>query len=646
LWLTLFWLRLRYAKVHEVYTPSYSSMRHFVSVCLLWLFFGLAWLDAQLAAPAGIKGDVYYLGVALNQHEAPGSWEQVGPQGAWKGTTAGAIFGGKLYSTERNGGLYVTDLKTGKWQAIGKAEFAETRFMVSVGPNLYTIETSGTLYRVSPVDGTWQQVGPAGKWKQTIAAEALGGRIFVIEAGGTLYAFNPQNGNSRKIGPPAFAKTHILFASRSSLYTIENDGSLYEVSPADGTRTPIGQPGTWKQVFNGTVINEQLFTVEKDGRLYCTDPRTGQHRAVGAAEFGATRFMFPDGEKLYTIETSGNLYRVKSHAGLAIDEWDWCPEEIERLWQTQGAGLSHGFHPRKLLGNGVTKAAIMNGLKWLQDSAGQDDLVVMYLTAHGNTDPRTGWSTGTADDEPLKAPELKNALAQVHSRVLLFLETCESGGFATAHPQGDPPVPPNVTVLCACSPTETAGNPLDIAIGEALYGRADFNHDGIVDLSELIRYVGLRYKELWPEGGEGSNTPVIVRAPSMRGPLALTHTSKALSAVLVRDGFYSALDEGPGQEPNRIKIHVLGQSSRPKDGYFVANSAPRAHMCLETDGPPLLVEQNGAWLPARFVKTEGDTITAILLGNHPTEVTIKTTQVRYPFVGKPEPLFGKPSPTP
>ena len=578
-----------------------------------------------------MKGEVYYLGVALNQAEAMGSWEKVGEEGGWKATIAGTILGGKLYTAESNGALYVTDPESGKWQQIGKADFAETKFMISAGTSLYSIEASGILYRVNPNDGTWQQVGNGGKWKQTLTATSLGGRIFTIEDGGGLHVVNPLNGEWRQIGHLEFGNTHILFASRSSLYTIENDGSLFEVSPTDGAKTPIGEAGAWNKAFNGTVINEQLYTVERDSRLYCTDPRTGQRRGVGAADFGATRFMFPSGETIYTIETGGNLYRVKTRPGLTIDEWDWCAYEIERLWQSQGVGLSHGFHSRKIIGKAATKAAIMKGFKSLEQQAGPDDLVVIYFTAHGNANPQTGWSSGSADDLPIKAPELKNALAQIHSRVLMFLETCDSGGFATAHPEGDPPVPPNVTVLCACSATESAANPLDIAVAEALYGRADFNHDSTVDLDELIKYVKLRYKERWPEGGEDSNTPVIVRAPNMRGPIALTRPSKVLSAVVVRDGFYSALDEGP--QGNRIKIHVLGQSSRPKDGFFVANYATRDQMCLETDGPPLLVERDGAWLPARQVKAAGKSITAVLLGKRPVEVIVNGNQVHYPFVG-------------
>ena len=311
---------------------------------------------------------------------------------------------GKLYSTEQNGGLYATDLDSGKWQQIGKPEFAETKFMVSVGQSLYTIETSGTLYWVSPDNGTWKQVGPGGEWKQTIAATSLDGQIFTIESGGALYATNPQTGKWRQLGERILANTRILFTARfTSLYTIDTDGSLSEVSPTDGTRTPIGEPGGWKRAFNGTVLNEQLYTVEKDGRLYVTNPRTGEHRTIGAAQFGMTRFMFPNGEKLYTIEESGNLYRINSRAGVNIDEWDWCVEEVERLWQSQGVGLSHAFHSQKIVGAAATKGAIMDGFKSLAQKAGPDDLVVVYFGAHGHTDPQTGWSSGSANDVPVRA---------------------------------------------------------------------------------------------------------------------------------------------------------------------------------------------------------------------------------------------------
>lgn len=61
-----------------------------------------------LASAEGIKGDFYYLGIALDNEEAAGNWAQVGANGDWKDTAAGTILNDRLYSVEHAGGLFVT----------------------------------------------------------------------------------------------------------------------------------------------------------------------------------------------------------------------------------------------------------------------------------------------------------------------------------------------------------------------------------------------------------------------------------------------------------------------------------------------------------------------------------------------------------
>jgi hypothetical protein len=600
-----------------------------------WMAFGaflllLAHVTA-VAAPPGIDGEVFYLGVALNQEGAAGGWKQTGEAAGWKQTIAGAILHEKLFTVEDSGALYATDLRCGAWQQIGRAEFGNTKFMVSVGESLFTIETNGTLYRVNPANGRWARVGQDGIFGLTIGAVSLGGSIYTIESNGGLYVVDPHQGGWQQLGKADFADTRFFFASSHALFTIESTGTLYEVNPADGSWTQLGESGAWKNALGGAVLNDHLYTAEKDGHLYSTNLKTGKRRPVGAAAYDTTRFMFASVESLYTIETSGNLYHVNARPGLAIDEWDWCVEEVERLWQTQCGGMSHGFHSQKILGKAASRSGILDGFAWLQKQTKPGDLAVLYLGAHGSSNPQQGWSIITADAQTLWAADVKKALGQLPCRVLLFIETCQSGGFASAHPDGDPKVPANITALCACAENQTSMNPLDVALAEALYGRADFNHDGTVELDELIKYVELRYKEMWPEGGEGSNTPVIVRSPQMKG-LGLTRPCKNICAVAVRNGFYSALDEGHSGSLHRI--HVLGQSSRPQDSYYVANTASRDQLCLESDGPPLLVKRRGAWLPARETRVDGNTITVRLLGDHPAELTVKSAEVRYPFVGQ------------
>jgi hypothetical protein len=180
------------------------------------------------------------VGAALAQ---PGSWQRVGPAGAWKGTLAGVVLNDRLYTAESNGGLYATDPDTGKWKQVSKAEFGATTFLFAVGDWLYTIETDGSLYRVSPADGSWQRVGPAGAWKGTLAGAVLNGRLYTAESDGGLYETDLDTGEWKRLGKKEFGNTTFLFAAGGWLSTIEADGSLYRVEapPTKGDPPPDGK---------------------------------------------------------------------------------------------------------------------------------------------------------------------------------------------------------------------------------------------------------------------------------------------------------------------------------------------------------------------------------------------------------------------
>ena len=159
----------------------------------------------------------------------PGSWSRVGEAGAWKDTIAATTHGGALYTVESSGKLYRTDLGSGSWQGIGKAEFGKTRFLVSVGDALYTIESSGSLYAVDPASGVWKRVGKQGAWLGTIAAVGLGDSLYTVESSGKLYRTDVRLGTWAGLGKADFAKTRHLLATRSGLYSIESSGSLYHI---------------------------------------------------------------------------------------------------------------------------------------------------------------------------------------------------------------------------------------------------------------------------------------------------------------------------------------------------------------------------------------------------------------------------------
>ena len=59
-------------------------------------------------------------------------WTPAMNAGEWNNTIALTILGGRLYTIEKSGLLYRTDLTNGKWVQLGKADFANTQFLFLV----------------------------------------------------------------------------------------------------------------------------------------------------------------------------------------------------------------------------------------------------------------------------------------------------------------------------------------------------------------------------------------------------------------------------------------------------------------------------------------------------------------------------------
>ncbi|HEV3004287.1 MAG TPA: hypothetical protein VGX78_07480 [Pirellulales bacterium] len=581
------------------------------------------------AAPAAAEGDLYLLGVAFNQETLPGSWARVGPEGAWKSTIAGAVLNDQLYTVEDWGGLYATDPGTGVWGQVGRPEFGATRFLFAAGDFLYTIETDGSFYQVDPQTGGWTLVGAAGAWVDTLCGVVLDGQLYTIEKSGVLFITDPATGQWRQIGGHDFGATAFLLAAKGQLYTIETDGSLYRVDPRNGSWAQLGRPRTWQRTRAAAIHNDQLVTAETDGSLQVAHLGDGKRKQIGGAEFGNTAFMFSAGGQVFTIEADGSLYRVCVEAP-RTDPFAWCTEEIEKVFREQGKAFYRELKRRHVIGQNATHANVMAGLDWLHGGADRRDFAVIYIGCHGQTDPNEGWGVFTADRRMLWGHEIKARLGKLACQVLIVVETCTSGGFATAHKK-DPPVPHNVTALCACAANQSTNNQLDIAVAEALYGRADFDADGTIDLDELIRYLPARYHEWWPDPrhADGRETPVIVKTKTA-GKRPLTKVSPQLAAVVHDGSLWSALLVG--QAGDQFQVHLLGWSSTPGQPYFLTNSVNRDAICLPGDGPPLLVEQNGQWYPARLIGADGATCKVHYLGYNEEEEVAKP-RIKYPFVG-------------
>jgi hypothetical protein len=316
-----------------------------------------------------------------------------------------------------------------------------------------------------------------------------------------------------------------------------------------------------------------------------------------------------------------------------IDSYNWCAEEIDKIFRENSASLFHHLHSRLVLGKEATHAHVLEGLAWLHKSATEKDLVVMYVGAHGGTDPKEGWSFNGADGQAITGHEIKKELGRLSCQVLFLVETCGCGGFARSHKK-DGPLPTNVTAICSCGPQQCTDNHLDIAVAEALCGRADFNKDGTIELGELVRYVEERYKEWEPADKKkaASERPVIVPAKEAPLTLPLTTVSPYLIAVAVEGQWYSALLLK--HQGNTYRVHLLGWSSKPGP-YFLTDKVTRDHVCLATDGTPVMVEQRGEWYPARLVDKEGKRYKVRFVGYEEDEL-VAARHVQFTFATEPE----------
>jgi hypothetical protein len=591
------------------------------------------WLWGSLVLAAEPEGDLYQLGIALNQEGVRGSWKAIGEPGQWMNVRAGAILNGRLYTAETDGTLRITRLDNGKRTAIGRPEFGTTELMFASGESLWTIETGGNLYRVNPHNAAWWQIGAAGGWNEVRAGAILHGVLYTVEHSGALYATDLSNGTWKQVGTASLGDVKHLFAAGEALGVIDAEGNLWHIDPRNGGQCQVRPPHGWKSAIAVTAVNGRVYSAEHDGRLQEANPADGKRTPLGGPDFANTKFMLAGNPQLYTIENDGTLYVIHLHPPQSVDGWDCFPREFEKVFREQANGFYRNMYPRQILGSRATHAEILGGIGWLKSAAQKQDMVVIYLTCHGGTDPIEGWGVGTADGQTLWGRELKQQLAQLPCHALVFIETCGSGGFAHPHPH-DPPVPANVTAVCACSGQQKASNELDIAALEALWGRADFSRDGVVELDEMLEYIERRYRKMFPAAGQNKvdvNRSVMVKARTVPGSLKLTKVSPQLGAIVHDGQLFAALVTG--QQSNRFNVHVIGFNNQPGE-YFITSAARRDSVCLPSEGAPMEVEQNGTWYPARIVQRIGGQYRVHYLGYNEEEI-VTPNRMRNAFLARP-----------
>jgi len=310
------------------------------------------------------------------------------------------------------------------------------------------------------------------------------------------------------------------------------------------------------------------------------------------------------------------------------DNWKFLPEGFARVVRDQGKTLYREIHGRVLIGPKATRKELLESVDWMCENAKEGDLVMVFIACHG-TCTGAGESVFATRTGSVRPREIKSRLAKLPCPAIVVNDACQSGNWPKEF-DGDP-MPPNVTALCCCLSNQNSGIEFDITLFEALYGKADFNNDGIVDLDEVIKYCGLRIREV--QGGK--LTPVLHKAKNLKHALPLTKANPDLvSVVHKREIFAAVVDKQDGQD---YEVRVIGfdkPGNAGLGGGSVPNKFTRANVILPKDGLALMSRKVTGWHPAYLVGKAGEDHKVRYVGSDEA-VVVNSDRVRHLFAGNP-----------
>jgi sugar lactone lactonase YvrE len=230
-------------------------------------------------------------------------------KGLFANTLIGVGMGKNIFTVERDGNLYASNLKSNKWRQVGSGY--NTQFLVAdtsdASGNLFAIERDGTLYRVDPNSGDFEQIGADGYFKGCSAADAVDGVLYCTTAG-HMFSVDLEDGEITDFG--GAYKTKALWYWQDYVYTLEQDGSLYKVDAESGEYERHGDEGAYSDTIAATIHDGIFYAIENDGALGATNIDDGSYEEIDDNNFGHIRQLFSANGKLYGISKDGTLYHI------------------------------------------------------------------------------------------------------------------------------------------------------------------------------------------------------------------------------------------------------------------------------------------------------------------------------------------------
>lgn len=204
-------------------------------------------------------------------------------------------------------------------------------------------------------------------------------------------------------------------------------------------------------------------------------------------------------------------------------------EDFVKTMQTQKGKLYEDVKVKHLKDEMATKDEILDGLEWLQRQTTSKDVAMLFIAGHGVNDPAGIYYflPQNADLDKLKRTalpfsDIKNTVSSIAGKVVMFVDTCHSGGVMGKRAVTDitgvinelTSAENGVVVFASSTGRQYSledpqwGNgAFTKALVEGIKGKADLLGKGKITVNMLDAFVAERVKELT----KGKQTPVTTK---------------------------------------------------------------------------------------------------------------------------------------
>lgn len=198
--------------------------------------------------------------------------------------------------------------------------------------------------------------------------------------------------------------------------------------------------------------------------------------------------------ELYVLAIGVGVYKSAEMGTLQFPARD--AGEFAATMRAQQGGLYRAVQTKVLADDQASRLNILAGFDWLVESVTQHDMAMIFVSAHGVRDARNNYYLGCHEIEPanLRATgvpynDIMKAVQDLPCKVLVFADTCHSGGITGAKGIDDPlrdlvAAETGAILFCSSTPREVSHEHADWGHGAFTKALLDSIRDPNSDIDD------------------------------------------------------------------------------------------------------------------------------------------------------------------